>query len=414
MREEIYPTLLQSSNIIDSHSWFDIKVRKNFKNPKVKNHIQHKYDYINTFKIKLNLNSNQKRIIKLWLDDCIDIYNFTNQYIKNNLQQEYKNFKDLVNFIKLRRILNNNIKDICNKNNLNKHTCDYAVKHCVEMYKSAYSNLKNKHIKTFNIKNLEKTRRRKNLIVEPGSVSKKKNSIFIKILEEIKSSLPLNLIKKNSILQFDSFKNTFTIISPIDMNKNICLKQYKKCGIDIGVRTFLTVYSPEVCYEIGTNTNKVIDKLNNRLDKIKSSKNNNIISEKKYNKLFFKYSDKKQNLVNDLHNKSSQFLLKQFESINIGKVSTKKMVSNLTGNLYDLVKRRLMALSHYRFRMKLHQMKIKYNNNINEIDEYMTSKKCCNCQNINKKLTSEKIYKCDKCKILIDRDINASINIYDL
>ena len=90
------------------------------------------------------------------------------------------------------------------------------------------------------------------------------------------------------------------------------------------------------------------------------------------------------------------------------------MVSNLTGNLYDLVKRRLMALSHYRFRMKLHQMKIKYNNNINEIDEYMTSKKCCNCQNINKKLTSEKIYKCDKCKILIDRDINASINIYDL
>lgn len=414
MREEIYPTLLQSSNIIDSHSWFDIKVRKNFKNPKVKNHIQYKYDYINTYKIKLNLNSNQKRIIKLWLDDCIDIYNFTNQYIKNNLQQEYKNFKDLVNFIKLRRILNNNIKDICNKNNLNKHTCDYAVKHCVEMYKSAYSNLKNKHIKTFNIKNLEKTRRRKNLIVEPGSVSKKKNSIFIKILEEIKSSLPLNLIKKNSILQFDSFKNTFTIISPIDMNKNICLKQYKKCGIDIGVRTFLTVYSPEVCYEIGTNTNKVIDKLNNRLNKIKSSKNNNIISEKKYNKLFFKYSDKKQNLVNDLHNKSSQFLLKQFESINIGKVSTKKMVSNLTGNLYDLVKRRLMALSHYRFRMKLHQMKIKYNNNINEIDEYMTSKKCCNCQNINKKLTSEKIYKCDKCKILIDRDINASINIYDL
>ena len=36
------------------------------------------------------------------------------------------------------------------------------------------------------------------------------------------------------------------------------------------------------------------------------------------------------------------------------------------------------------------------------------------CQNINKKLKSEKIYKCSKCKLLIDRDINASINIYDL
>ena len=414
MREEIYPTLLQSSNIIDSHSWFDIKVRKNFKKPKNKNNILYEYDYINTLKIKLNLTLYQQNIIKLWLDECVDIYNFTNQYIKNNLDQDYKNFRQLVNFIKLRATLKTNIVEVCNKNKLPKHTGDYAIKHCVEMYKSAYSNLKNKHIKTFNIKNLDKSRRRKNLIIEPASVSKKKNSFFIKILGNIESSLPLNLIKKNSILQFDSFINKFIIISPIDINKNILLKQYKKCGIDIGVRTFLTVYSPEVCYEIGTNTNEIIDRLNKRLDNIKSSKDNNIISENKYNKLFIKYSDKKQNLITDLHNKSSQFLLKQFEIVNIGKVSTKKMVSNLTGNLHDIVKRRLITLSHYRFRIKLHQMKIKYNNNINEIDEYMTSKKCCNCQNINKKLKAEKIYKCSKCKLLIDRDINASINIYDL
>jgi putative transposase len=88
------------------------------------------------------------------------------------------------------------------------------------------------------------------------------------------------------------------------------------------------------------------------------------------------------------------------------------MVSNLKGNLYEIVKRRLMALSHYRFRMKLHQMKIKYNNNIIETNEYMTSKRCCNCSNIKKDLTKEKVYKCDLCKLEIDRDINASINIY--
>lgn len=196
MREEIYPTLLQSSNIIDSHSWFDIKVRKNFNKSKNKNNVYYEYDYINTLKIKLKLTEYQQNIIKLWLDDCIDIYNFTNQYIKENLDNNYKNFKTLVNFIKLRSILNNNIRNVCSKNNLNKHTGDYAVKHCVEMYKSAYSNLKNKNIKTFNIKNLEKNRRRKNLIIEPASVSKNKNSIFIKILDKIESSLSLNLIKK--------------------------------------------------------------------------------------------------------------------------------------------------------------------------------------------------------------------------
>jgi transposase len=412
MRNEIYPTLLQASNNINSHSWFDIKVRKNLKKNKNKNNYE--YNYINTLKIKLLLNEKQKKIIKLWLDDVIDIYNFSNEYIKEHLENDYKNFRKLVNFISLREEINYKIKEICSKNNLPKHTGDYAVKHIVEMYKSAFSNLKAKNIKVFDIKNLLKSRTRKNLVIEPSSVSKKSNSFFPKTLGNVDSSLKLNLIKKNSILQYNKHKNTFIIISPIDINKKVILKQYKKCGIDIGIRTFLTVYSPEITYEIGTNTNSTIDKINNRLDKIKSSKDNNIINEKKYNKIFIKYSNKKQSLINDLHNKSSQFLLKQFEIINIGKVSTKKMVSNLEGNLHDLVKRRLMTLSHYRFRMKLHQMKVKYNNKINEIDEYMTSKKCCNCQNINKKLKAEKIYKCSKCKLIIDRDINASINIYDL
>jgi hypothetical protein len=210
MREEIYPTLLQSSNTIDSHSWFDIKVRKNLEKHKSKNNISYEYDYINTLKIKLDLNSNQQNAIKLWLDDCIDIYNFTNQYIKNNLEKDYKKFKQLVNFIKLRATLKTDISEVCNKNKLSKHTGDYVVKHCVEMYKSAFSNLKNKKNKSFDIKNLEKSRRRKNLTIEPQSISKKKNSFFNKILGDIKSSLPLDLIKFITI-RFNKEKFNFAI-----------------------------------------------------------------------------------------------------------------------------------------------------------------------------------------------------------
>ena len=54
----------------------------------------------------------------------------------------------------------------------------------------------------------------------------------------------------------------------------------------------------------------------------------------------------------------------------------------------------------------------KYKSNIKDVNEYMTSKTCHSCQNINKDLGSKKIYKCSKCCIEIDRDINASINIY--
>ena len=35
----------------------------------------------NTFKIILKPTLEQKNILKLWLDDCIDVYNMTNQYL---------------------------------------------------------------------------------------------------------------------------------------------------------------------------------------------------------------------------------------------------------------------------------------------------------------------------------------------
>jgi hypothetical protein len=193
----IYPSLLQSANIINSNSWFHIQEHKN------KNRYiylsKHKYDYVKTKIIVLKLNENQIEIINKWLDDVIDIYNLTNEYIKSKLDSEYKNFNEIVNFYSLRMKLKEPLKNICKINGLNKHTCDYGVKHCVEMYKSAFSNLKNKNIKHFEIKNLLKSRRRKNLVIEPNSVSKNKNSIFYKSLGLIESNLKLSdIIKRNS------------------------------------------------------------------------------------------------------------------------------------------------------------------------------------------------------------------------
>ena len=53
----------------------------------------------------------------------------------------------------------------------------------------------------------------------------------------------------------------------------------------------------------------------------------------------------------------------------------------------------------------------KYRVNIIETDEYLTIKKCCKCGKIND-VEKEKVYKCSKCKLIIDGDINSSINIY--
>ena len=64
--------------------------------------------------------------------------------------------------------------------------------------------------------------------------------------------------------------------------------------------------------------------------------------------------------------------------------------------------------------MKLLQMSTKWNNKINLINEYMTTKKCSGCNNIKYAIGNNKIYNCSICGLLLDRDINASINIYNL
>ena len=76
-------------------------------------------------------------------------------------------------------------------------------------------------------------------------------------------------------------------------------------------------------------------------------------------------------------------------------------------------KKRLLALSHDKFRTKLQQMSVKWNNKVILINECLTSKTCCNCNNIKHNLGGSKVYKCSICKLVIDRDINAAINMYN-
>ena len=116
---KFYPSLFQASNMIESHSWFDIKNRKNevFNKKKRKRLIN--YDYTDTLKIVLDLTDTQKEIISRWTDDCIDIYNYVNGYIKTNATN--KNCKKFINYYSLRDKLDEVLHKIRSKNKLNKH-----------------------------------------------------------------------------------------------------------------------------------------------------------------------------------------------------------------------------------------------------------------------------------------------------
>ena len=114
-------------------------------------------------KFQIFPNKNQKKILDLWFLDCLNMYNITNSCIKEGYSKSNK----LDSFFTLRKNLLDKAKNIMDKNKINEHILDYAVKHCYEMWKSALSNLKNKNIKSFNIKDLSEDRIRFNLVLEP-------------------------------------------------------------------------------------------------------------------------------------------------------------------------------------------------------------------------------------------------------
>jgi putative transposase len=403
-----YPTLLQTANKINTHSWFNINKKVN-PNKSLRNKVNVKTDFIRTIKYIIYPNNEQKKKLDLFFRSVIKMYNITNKYIKNKLKYN----KKLDTFITIRKKLNRYANYLVEKNGVSKHTLDYSIKHCVEMYKSALSNLKNKHIKKFDIKNMSFNKNRYNLVIEPANFSRKINGFFTTQLGEMKSQRPLKNIKKNCILQYNRNSNKYYILIPQDCEMHYDSTREFKCGIDLGVRTFATVYSNNKTLEIGSNTNKMIDKYNTKIDKIKSHYEQKISNKKQYDKVITKYGSKLRNKIDDMHKKVAEVLATSYDVINIGKISTSKIISNDRNQIKEITKRRAVALKFYKFTEILKIIGKKYNCKISLIDEYNTSKECHNCKNKNDELGSQKIYGCTECGIVLDRDINAAINIYN-
>lgn len=282
-----FPALNATPDNLNSNSWFDLSSYSN----NIINLVSNDFtsNYISTYKYQIYPTPFQKSILLNWLDSIIHVYNHVNDYIKskifNNNCKLISKYHKYVNFYNLRSCnhISSFINVIKNKYRMNKHTIDYSVKLCVEMYKSAISNLKAKNIKKFNINHLNLSRNRKNLVLEPTVFSKVKNGFCIKELGEMKSDVILkDRISKNCILQYNSTKNTFYILSPTSKTFKFNGNRAAKCGIDIGVRTFATLYSGNECLEIGKKLLPTIDKYYKKTDKLKSDLDNKKITIMKF------------------------------------------------------------------------------------------------------------------------------------
>ena len=398
---------------IESNSWFNINSIENKKKEFEENDIPLN-KYLSCNQIEIYPNNYQKDILLKWMDLFIDMYNHTNYFINNNIydftnRKIKNNVKDILNFRRLRDNYIKNKKIECCKNDINKHLLDEAINHCIAKHKSSITNFFGKNIKFFRIRNMKKDRRKKILIIEKGLFSKKKNGFCVSILGDLNSLEKIG-VNKTSILQYDKHLNKFKLFVPIE-KESINLKNRSKCGIDPGIRTFLTCYSKNEILEIGENSYEKYNINYKKIDKIRELYSNRKINYRSFKKAINKNFDKIKNITKDLHFKVSNFLCKRFNTITIGKISTSSVVLNVN-NLNKKSKRCMLSLCHFKFREILEYQCKKFNVKLNIIDESYTTKMCSNCKELNN-IGSSKKYICSKCNLKCDRDINASINIYN-
>ena len=192
--------------------------------------------------------------------------------------------------------------------------------------------------------------------------------------------------------------------------------RYWNITSDPGVRTFHTTFSSDhnEYMEIGKNaSNKIfkkmlyLDKLISKLNKHEYTNNK---SRKRLEIVIKKQRRKIMNLQEELHNKTSLFLCKNYKTITIPKLNKNNdMIKTKNRKLKTVTVRKMVVLGHNKFIQTLKNKAKEYNSCVEIVTEEYSSQKCSNCKKCTR--TGLKQYKCKFCKYTIDRDVQASKNI---
>jgi len=164
-------------------------------------------------------------------------------------------------------------------------------------------------------------------------------------------------------------------------------------SLDPGVRKFLMGYDPEgKIVGIGEGANKVLIPMLYEADKTKDLR--------QWRKI--------RNRVSDLHWKTVAYLTRHYDHIVIPEFKISGMVRGK--KLSRMTKRLLYMFSFHSFLQKLRFRCSNTNTSLYVVGEEYTSKTCTRCGEMNDVGGSEE-YRCGRCGLVIDRDVNGSRNI---
>lgn len=286
-----------------------------------------------------------------------------------------------------------------------------AVNDVCKAYKTAFTNLKNGNIKRFKLNFRKKSSCSKSFVV-PSTLIKihtdENNKRSFRIAPNfLKDDCTVNIgrrtLKKHKTLSIENDcrivkKNReYFIFVPITVEKKEKNPVKNYCGIDPGVRTFMTSFGNEGVVEYKHNT-ELLKKLNDKINTLKNLKKRKGIC---------KCERKKENIVDELHWKTINDILSSNDVIFYGDIKSHNIVKKGKNKSLN---RNFNDLKFYVFSERLLYKASVNSKLVIKVHEAYTTKTCSCCGTM-KDVGSSKTYECDWCKEILDRDFNASKNI---
>lgn len=190
-------------------------------------------------------------------------------------------------------------------------------------------------------------------------------------------------------------------------------KDAKIIALDPGVRTFMTGFdSDNNTIEWGISDISRVQKLHHYGDKLQSeitkSKGR---SKYRKRKALKRINRKITNLIEDCHKKLSSALCTNYNTIMLPEFQSSKISLKSNTKLVKKVRRCVLSWCHFKFRQKLINKAEMLGVNVIIVPENYTTRTCSSCGLLNN-VGSSKAFKCESCKLSLDRDINAAKNIF--
>lgn len=348
-------------------------------------------------------------------------------------------------------------------NDVPKHTKEAAVYEAIEATKAALSNLRGGNIKTFDMSFRSKKRKSWSVSLAPNAASG--GRLFAR---KFKDFGVLDLCEERGIR--DRYKHEITIkrddhgryfmvtldkASPIEGDNQAPEEARPRVvmSIDPGQRTRHCVYSTGGhCYKIGDGDSKVLMSLCKTADRLVSliSRKHFLLNSANHRRFLRSICSRKglfkmdslrnaarvnpgshrvpmthreiqatkrrlmktrariSDLKDEIDNQTINFLCKQADVVLIPKFDGHQVSRRLVSK----TARALMDWRHGTFRSKLVERAASRGTDVLVVSEHYTTKTCGRCGFLKENVGAAKVYRCDSCDLVIDRDFNGARNIF--